>query len=254
MPLVTQTFSRGLRVCARVGSYGATSEFELLPTTKDKKIPTTVLGLQQNHDGLLTSLPEARAVTHFLTCLPIPLSGTRRMNCTVRRILGSWPQALLLCAMASVSGCASQSDDEPAYSGSRSSPTSERTRASLRVDLEAARARWDASGGPDYRMVLEHWSMGSTSVVEITVVANTIRSITAVDGNEPTFELLPEAWPSIPDLFDMAQGAISDAFYVAVEFDAEFGYPESIRIDQSATVLDDEWTYEVREVGVVEGR
>lgn len=157
------------------------------------------------------------------------------------------PAARILVGLIVFVGCEGRS--ESADLTSREPPLTGTQRTALAEQLSIAEARWARRGTTEYRLVLDHWTVGHVSRAELRVVADSVVSFSGLPNDRGELPILPAAlWPSIPELFEDARAAIRDAAWVAVEFNDDLGYPEYLQIDGRAGVLDDEVWYRVREV------
>ncbi len=156
---------------------------------------------------------------------------------------------LLALALLPLAGCPAPAQVDPggelpsgpvfSGSGEPSDPSPE---------FEAARARWSEAGLDAYRMTLQRICFcpmpDYTGPFDVVVRNGAIETVTlegaAVDVErgetvEALFDLIAEAY---------AQGAES----IAVEYDAEWGYPTSVGIDYSTQMADEEIAYRVSDL------
>lgn len=162
--------------------------------------------------------------------------------------------ASILLGLSCLVGCEASSDGPlPGTSrgsaGGLFSPLTEDQRRALEVQLATAEARWTNGGPTEYRLVLDHWTLGYVSRAELTVDGDSIVSIEGLpnDRGEPPL-LHPALWPTIAGLFDEIRSAVRDAVSVVVEFDTVLGYPRYFQVDYSARIRDDEGWFHVREL------
>ena len=146
-------------------------------------------------------------------------------------------RGLLLLCLAAFAACSDSTD-----------PTDPATA------LADARARWARSGVADYQYTITRGcecspeSVGPV-VIEVRnsqVVTRRYLTGTAVD---PQFA---ELFAAVPGLFDLIDEAIQgDAVGLAVRYNEEYGYPETIQIDWVAGVADDEVSYHISDFTVL---
>ena len=114
--------------------------------------------------------------------------------------------------------------------------------------LAFARARWFNTGVTDYQFTIARVceclpEMAGPVVVEVrggTVAERTYATGTSVD---PQYA---DLFTAVPGLFDLIDEAIRrDAAGLAVRYNTEYGYPESIQIDWVAGTVDDEVSYHI---------
>lgn len=112
-----------------------------------------------------------------------------------------------------------------------------------RTNLAAARALWNARGGPAYSFkvnracecVLGGRLMTVTVINGAVTAAEDLGSGSTVDRALLTYVL------TVPDLFDLIQDGLDrKAAYLAVSYDPTYGYPTRIEIDYSVNAVDDE--------------
>lgn len=127
---------------------------------------------------------------------------------------------------------------------------------SLQSQLEAARSRWEASGVTEYA-VTELRSCECPEPTGWTVVVSAgqpsfIDSVEPVSGTSlGARELESQALDlsmSVEQLFDWIGQQIGNVDALDVTFDADLGYPTSIRVDPSADVTDDEVSWLLSDV------
>lgn len=120
--------------------------------------------------------------------------------------------------------------------------------------LAFSRARWFNAGISDYQFTIARVceclpEMAGPVVVEVrggAVVERTYASGTSVD---PQYA---DLFTAVPGLFDLIDEAIRrDAAGLAVRYNAEYGYPESIQIDWVAGAVDDEVSYRITDFALL---
>jgi hypothetical protein len=118
-------------------------------------------------------------------------------------------------------------------------------------DLAEARERWERHGQGNYQFI---WRQSCYCLVEavqpiyITVQANEIASAVYVSDQQPVSDSVRSDLLTIDGLFDEIEEAIGqDPDHLAVDYDAELGYPRSISIDYRSAISDDEYDYLVKD-------
>jgi Family of unknown function (DUF6174) len=120
--------------------------------------------------------------------------------------------------------------------------------------LALNRAKWFGAGISDYQFTIERGCdcvPESVGPVVIEVRANAVQNRRYLSGIpvDPQFE---DLFTAVPGLFDIIEQAIRQpAVGLAVRYNPEFGYPESIQIDWLAGVVDDEVSYSVTDFTVL---
>jgi len=111
-----------------------------------------------------------------------------------------------------------------------------------RTDFEANKQKWNDSRPNSYRFTLERSGFiggEARKPVDLTVIGNTVTNAQFSDGTNgqvPAFNQL-----SIDELFKtIEQGLDNNAAEVRVEYNSATGIPESIFIDQSQLIADEE--------------
>lgn len=112
----------------------------------------------------------------------------------------------------------------------------------LRAEFEANKQKWQSSRPNNYSYTVERSGFlgpEARKPIDVTVDGNTITNSQFSDGSAgpvPDFNQL-----TLDDLFNTVENAInSGAAEVRVEYDAQFGYPTSIFIDQDRRIADEE--------------
>ena len=120
--------------------------------------------------------------------------------------------------------------------------------------LALSRARWFRSGITDYQFTIARvceCAPESSGPVVVEVRDGLVEERTYVSGVsvDPQFS---DLFTSVPGLFDLIGEAIRrDAAGLAVRYNPEFGYPESIQIDWMAGAIDDEVSYHVTDFTLI---
>ncbi len=146
-------------------------------------------------------------------------------------------RTLPLVLLLAVAGCTSSSG-----------PTDPATALAL------SRARWFNAGISDYQFTIARVceclpEMAGPVVVEVrggAVAERTYASGTSVD---PQYA---DLFTAVPGLFDLIDEAIRrDAAGLAVRYNSEYAYPESIQIDWVAGAVDDEVSYRITDFALL---
>lgn len=139
-----------------------------------------------------------------------------------------------MCAIIGVPGCAEPGDE--------------------RLDrLNAAWARWNATAPADYRFDYRRSCFcPDVEEVRIAVADGIVVRVTRLETLEPLpAERNPE-FPTIDALFvELDQLARADPHVLEVEYDAAFGFPAFAQVDIEERMVDEEFSYTVREFAVV---
>ncbi len=120
-------------------------------------------------------------------------------------------------------------------------------------NLAAARARWRDQGGEAYSYELTRncfCVFGGRRMV-VTVKQGTVTAADYLDSDGSVEAALLTYIPTIPDLFDLVEGALAGpAAYFFASYDPTYGYPNRIEIDYSANAVDDEMAITARSLVV----
>ena len=118
-------------------------------------------------------------------------------------------------------------------------------------NLAAARALWNAKGGPTYSYKVNRSCecvLGGR-LMTVTVINGSVSAAEYVDSGAAVEQALLTYVLTVPDLFDLIQDALDrKAAYLAVSYDTIYGYPIRIEVDYSANVMDDEVIMSAREL------
>jgi hypothetical protein len=157
--------------------------------------------------------------------------------------------ALLAAVLVPLAGCPAPAQVDPGGelpSGSVFSGSGEPSDPP--AEFEAARERWADAGLDAYAMTLQRIcfcpSPDYTGPFEVVVRNGAVETVTldgaAVDA---------ERGETVAALFDLVAEAYEQgAESIAVEYDAEWGYPTSIGIDYSTQMADEEIAYRVSDL------
>ena len=117
-------------------------------------------------------------------------------------------------------------------------------------ELNENRAKWDSLGVTHYRFELTigcFCSFRDVMPVTVEVKDGQIVSLTDVNGQPLTeeFRATFEKAATVDGLFAVAEENLSNADQVEVTYDAQYGFPASIVVDQIKMAVDDEIAYYV---------
>jgi hypothetical protein len=120
--------------------------------------------------------------------------------------------------------------------------------------LALNRAKWFGAGISDYQYTIERGCEcvpESVGPVVIEVRANAVQDRRYLSGI-PVDPQFAELFTAVPGLFDLIEQAIRQpAAGLAVRYNPNFGYPESIQIDWVAGVVDDEVSYSITDFSIL---
>lgn len=119
--------------------------------------------------------------------------------------------------------------------------------------LSAARALWESSGADHYRFRLDYGCFCGihphAAIIEVRD-EEIVSVLDATSGNPPQ---QTHGMRTITDLFDQIGYALSsDRAKVSVTYDVEKGYPRSAHIDYLPNAIDDEATFGVQDVVILD--
>lgn len=120
--------------------------------------------------------------------------------------------------------------------------------------LARNQALWARKGPASYQMVLSRTCEclpEATQPVTIVVRNLVVEGRRYLSGApvDPQYDIL---FVSIPELFDLIRQAIdANAPGIAVRYNGQLGYPESIQIDWVAGTADDEVSYRISDFGPI---
>ena len=124
------------------------------------------------------------------------------------------------------------------------------------TELQSNRERWAARNIKNYRFVLYARCCGPvrlTSPVSIEVRDGSAISIAPVQSvRSPHLEPY-ERFDSVEKLFSVIEGAINrQAEFISVSYEPTLGHPVSIVVDESKTAVDDDFTFRLEQLGLIE--
>ncbi len=106
------------------------------------------------------------------------------------------------------------------------------------VALDAARARWDASGIADYSVVFWYAYPGEPKVL-LEIRSNQIVAATNVETGVAVVPDMFGPFHRVEDRFGMIQDGIDhDAISVHARYDDQLGYPTSVAIEWPSDAVD----------------
>ena len=124
------------------------------------------------------------------------------------------------------------------------------------TELQSNRERWAARSITNYRFVLHAGCCGPVRVsspVSIEVRDGSAVSIATVKRVRSSYLEGYERFDTIEKLFGVIEGAINrKAEFVSVSYEPTLGHPLSIVVDESRSAIDDDVTFRVERVEVIE--
>ncbi len=126
------------------------------------------------------------------------------------------------------------------------------THVELQSELDAARARWDASAPANYSyrfnwlcFCLDEYTAQMTVTAQNGIVTSVIR----VEDGEPVSAEFEDSFDTVDELFDRVQKAIDQgAASIRAEFDPVSGLPTEVFIDENYQIADEELGWNAGEV------
>jgi len=117
-------------------------------------------------------------------------------------------------------------------------------------DLARARSLWEAAGITSYRYTIDRVCFCPPVSKTVTVVDGAVTSVEVTPANSA----FTTGW-TMEELFDELDAILNrtDRGDVAVEYDAERGYPKSVTADPVLRATDDEFSYTVTDFEVLSG-
>jgi predicted small secreted protein len=116
-----------------------------------------------------------------------------------------------------------------------------------RLDLDAARARWQSQGYRNYSVRMTRLCFCiDVGPFDVTVVGDSVISVKRTADNR----VVDYAFvPTVTELFSFIERAINErAATIRVTYDAQLGYPREIVYDGSIQLADEEITYTLTNV------
>jgi len=86
--------------------------------------------------------------------------------------------------------------------------------------------------------------------VSVTVLDDTIASVTILSTTEPPQELPLNNWFTIDDLFETVFDIVETADEFEISYNEEYGYPEEVSVDYYENTSDDEITYNAMNLSI----
>lgn len=119
--------------------------------------------------------------------------------------------------------------------------------------LAEARLRWHARGPTDYEYVFQascFCGPEAQAPVRVAVEDGEVVSVTSVETGEPARPAFPGETLSVEGLFSFLAGALAgEPASFEATYHPELGHPTSASIDFEEQVVDEEFAFEVRELG-----
>lgn len=112
-------------------------------------------------------------------------------------------------------------------------------RAARRAELDAARARWAAQGVSSYTFRYSPQCFCIPSDVEVTVIGGQLVA-TSIQTDGEFGRGIADEGITIEGWFDRIDAAIDTAANVTVAY-TDWGYPDSVWVDESLMTADEEW-------------
>lgn len=156
--------------------------------------------------------------------------------------------SVLAALLVPLAGCPAPAQIEPVEGPINSPVLTGGEPSDPSPEFEVARAQWAEAGLDAYQMTLQRIcfcpSPDYTGPFEVVVRNGAIEGVTLEGAMVDD-----ERGETIEALFDLIAGAYErGAEEIAVEYDAEWGYPTSIGIDYSAEIADEEIAYRVSDL------
>jgi hypothetical protein len=128
---------------------------------------------------------------------------------------------------------------------------------STNPELSRNRAKWDAADITHYRYELTiscFCPYTNSMPILVEVQGSKVVSITGSDGQPVPQDFLAtfEDATTIEGLFGIAQDSLKNADKVEITYDTRHGYPDSIVIDWIEMAIDDEISYYVKSLTVMQ--
>lgn len=117
--------------------------------------------------------------------------------------------------------------------------------------LRAARGRWLASNLRDYTFTFQRSCFCPEDVraaARITVRDGRIRSVLRLDTREAVPPELWERYHTVDDLFLRLLTAAGTAWEIRAGYDAVYGYPRDVYLDEVRLAIDEEQYFELRDL------
>jgi hypothetical protein len=115
----------------------------------------------------------------------------------------------------------------------------------------AAQARWDDAGLLDYQVEVRLSCFCQAALPIFTrlhVRAGQVVATEPVAASPGSEEIPLEAWPTVPEVFELIESASHQSIYTEIEaqYDPTLGYPTSVELRCKAEVLDCGATYDLQ--------
>jgi hypothetical protein len=118
-------------------------------------------------------------------------------------------------------------------------------------ELAQAESRWDGAGLLDYQVEARLGCFCQAALPVFTRLEVRAGQVVVAEplAPSPVSDDIPlEAWPTVPDVFDLIEGASRQSVYteIEVEYDPTLGYPSRLNLRCKANVTDCGATYELQ--------
>ena len=112
--------------------------------------------------------------------------------------------------------------------------------------LAAHRATWRERGLTSYTFVFTAFGMAGTQSVRVTVRDG--KAVSAEPGPGTQHDAFEPARPTVDEVFALLAKDLDEADEVTISWDATYGVPTHVRVDQDKHAIDDEHGYGVSDV------
>lgn len=120
------------------------------------------------------------------------------------------------------------------------------------AELDMKRDQWNAAGSENYDYFLQRLCFCAPESIRRGLVEVRSGIVTTVTDAETLQPLDPQDFLTVDGLFNELQIALNlPAFAIDAQFDDTLGYPQSIHIDFSEPIADDEIAYTARNLTLV---
>lgn len=118
------------------------------------------------------------------------------------------------------------------------------------IEHERATIRWEKAGLEDYSFIYDQLCFCAfTGPHRVTVEDGTVVDVIRLPGSMTVGSTEPDYFPTIDDLFDRLRDAAErDPVKFDISYDEELGYPVRADVDISEQIVDEEYSFEVREL------
>jgi hypothetical protein len=118
--------------------------------------------------------------------------------------------------------------------------------------LEEAKARWESAGAVDYEADVRVSCFFCPATLPVftrlVILGGQVVSANPLTPSPGSENIPLDAWPTVPDLFDLIESASHDSDYdeIDAEYDPTLGYPTKVTLRCKDDVLDCGAIYEVQ--------